>query len=244
MNRPLPGTGISNMLTLYQFECSWEVRNPSPFTLKLETYLRMAGIPFTVQTNVDLRKAPKGKIPFIELDGRFVGDSAFIIDLLNRKHGIHLDKSLSPEEKAISLAFQKLIEEHLYWVGLYSRWFEEDNWRMTREAFFTMIPAWIRPVVTALIRRRVQGYMIGQGMFRHSRDEIYRFGEEDLKALADFLGEKKYFMGSEPTELDASAYGFLANLYWTPCRSPLLDAAHELPSLLKYCERMRERFGK
>ncbi len=36
------------------------------------------------------------------------------------------------------------------------------------------------------------------GIGKHSRDEIVKIGLDDLKALSDFLGEKKFFFGDKP----------------------------------------------
>ena len=60
------------MIKIHQFEPAFGLPNASPFCMKLETYLRMAGIPFALATpNMqDMRKAPKGKMPFIDDKGK------------------------------------------------------------------------------------------------------------------------------------------------------------------------------
>ena len=54
---------------LYQFPSAWGLPNPSPFCMKLEVFLRLAEIPYEIVTWPDPRKAPKGKLPFIEHEG-------------------------------------------------------------------------------------------------------------------------------------------------------------------------------
>ena len=34
---------------------------------------------------------PKGKNPWIELDGKLIGDNELIIELLSKRHGVDLD---------------------------------------------------------------------------------------------------------------------------------------------------------
>jgi hypothetical protein len=54
------------MIKLYQYAPAFGLPNASPFCLKLETWLRMTGLPFQIQP-FDFRqmsKAPKGKMPF------------------------------------------------------------------------------------------------------------------------------------------------------------------------------------
>ncbi len=73
-------------------------------------------------------------------------------------------------------------------------------------------------------------------MGRHTTEEIYRIGKTDISALSNFLADKPFFMGAQPTSLDASVS--LANLLWAPTRSPLTAHAESLPNLAAYCARM------
>ena len=41
--------------------------------MKLETYLRMAGVPFEIAPRASLFKSPKGKMPYILDDGKRIG---------------------------------------------------------------------------------------------------------------------------------------------------------------------------
>lgn len=230
------------MITLYQFPPVWGLPNGSPFCMKVEAYLRMTGLPYQFARGADIRKAPKGKFPVIEDNGKIIPDSSFIVEYLKATYGDPLDGKLTPTERAVALAMRRLMEENLYWCALYSRWGEEENWRITRAAYFGFMPAIIRPLVTGLIRRQALKSLYGHGMGRHTRDEIYHIGKTDITALAVFLTDKPFFMGAQPTSLDATAYAFLANLLWTPIRSPLSDYAATLPNLAAYCERMKARY--
>lgn len=42
------------MIKLYQFAPAWDVPNLSPFCVKVETYLRMAGLPYEVVDAIDM----------------------------------------------------------------------------------------------------------------------------------------------------------------------------------------------
>ena len=81
-----------NELTLFQPPTRpWNTPNLSPFCTKLECYLRMAEIPYKTAA-MQLGKAPKGKIPYVELsDGTRLGDSQLIIE--------HLERALTAEGK-------------------------------------------------------------------------------------------------------------------------------------------------
>lgn len=230
------------MITLHQFAPAFGLPNASPFCMKLETYLRMAGLPYELANDGNVFKAPKGKLPYIEDDGHAVADSSFIIDDLKRRYGDQLDVGLSAGERAVALAFQRLIEENLYWAVVQTRWFDDQAWPKTRAAFFGALPAPARAVVARLARRGMRSEMRGHGMGRHSVAEIHAIGCRDVSAIADFLADKPFMMGAQPRSLDATAYAFLANLLWAPVDSPIVRHARSLPALQAYCERMKQRY--
>lgn len=216
--------------------------NASPFCMKVETYLRMAGLPYECPRGGDLRRAPKGKLPYIEVDGRVLADSTFIIDYLKATYGDTLDAWLTREQKATALAVQRMLEENTYWAVLYSRWFDPDGWRLTRTAFFGRLKPPLKWIVPGIAKRGMRREIHGHGMGRHTREEIYSIGKRDLTALADFLGSKPFFMGSQPSSLDAVAYAFLANVIEAPLESEFKRHAREHANLEAYCERMKARY--
>lgn len=230
------------MIKLYQFKPAYGLPNASPFCMKVETYLRMAELPYECPRGADLRKAPKGKMPYIEDGSVRVADSTFIIDYLKQKYGDALDAHLSMRERALALAIQRLIEENLYWPAVYTRWIEDAGFAKTREVFFGGMPAPLRAIVPHVARRAIRAELHGHGIGRHSREEIYAIGCRDIAALAHLLGDQPFFMGERPTSLDATAYAFLANLLWVPLASPLLDEGKKHANLEAYCQRMKARY--
>ena len=230
------------MIKLLQFAPAFGLPNASPFCMKVETYLRMAALPYELVNGADVMKAPKRKLPLIDDDGTVVADSTLIIEHLKARHGDPLDASLTPIQRAQATAFQRLIEENLYWAVVHTRWVEDAGWALTRPAFFASMPAAIRWLVPTLARRGMRAQMQGQGMGRHSAQEIHAIGCRDITALADFLADKPFMLGDAPTSLDATAYAFLANLLWVPIESPIKRHAQSRPSLEAYCQRMKARY--
>ncbi len=232
------------MIKLYQFEPAFGLPNASPFCMKLETYLRMVQLPFEIVPFCldQLKNAPKGKMPYIEDGGKTLADTTFIIDYLKQNYGDSLDAGLSPAEKATALAFQRLLEENLYWAVVHTRWVDPAGWAQTKAAFFAKLPVPLKWIVPPLARLGLIKEMHGQGMGRHLESEIQAIGKRDITALVDFLGDKPYFMGDEPRSIDATVYAFLANLVWPPVESPLKRHAKSYPQLEAYCQRMRSRY--
>ncbi len=230
------------MIKLYQFPPAFGLPNMSPFCMKVETYLRMAGLAYECPRGADLTKSPKGKMPYIDDNGTVVADSTFIIDYLKATYGDKLDVKLSARERALSLTIQRTFEESLYWAAVYSRWIEDAGFAIVGEAAFARLKFPMRQLVPVIARRIMRKQLHGQGTGRHSRDEIYAMGSRDISALAELLGEQAHFLGDEPTSIDATGYAFLANLLWAPIDSPLRAHAQKLPNLEAYCQRMKVRY--
>lgn len=60
---------------------------------------------------------PKGKTPWITLNGEDVGDSQMIIEKLAAKFGKEFDAHLSQEEKAVAHALRIMVDEYFFWYG-------------------------------------------------------------------------------------------------------------------------------
>jgi glutathione S-transferase len=230
------------MIRLFQFAPAFGLPNASPFCMKLETYLRMASLPYELVNSGDVMKAPKRKLPYIDDGGTIVADTTFIVEYLKGRYGDPLDGGLSAQERAVATAFQRLFEENLYWALVQTRWAEEAGWEKTREAFFGTMPAPLRWLVPRLARRGLLAELRGHGMGRHSAAEIHAIGCRDVTAIADFLADKAFMLGEQPTSLDATAYAFLANLLWAPVDSPIQRHARDRPTLEAYCQRMKARY--
>ncbi|AKF09156.1 Hypothetical protein DB32_006305 [Sandaracinus amylolyticus] len=213
----------------------------SPFCTKLETYLRMAGIPHEVRPP-DMRRAPKGKIPYVEIDGRLIGDSQLVIDELVRRHGDTLDAQLDSKQRAIGHAVRRMLEEGTYFTTLHLRWIDEDGFRVLRPEFGKMFPPALRPLLFPMVRRSVRSALRGQGTGRHTKDEIVSFARRDLDALSAILGESEYLLGDRPSSYDATAYAFCESALGFPHPSGVLEHARSKPNLVAYRARMRERW--
>lgn len=171
-----------------------------------------------------------------------VADSHLIAEYLVAKYGDRLDAGLSAHDRALTTAFERLLEENLYWTAVHTRWTTDDAWAKTRGAFFGTMPAPLRLFVPSLARRGMLREMHGHGMGRHTPDEIHAIGCRDITAVADLLGDQSYMLGAEPHSLDASAYAFLANLLWAPFDSPIQRHAKARTTLEAYCQRMKARY--
>lgn len=224
-------------LVVYGSRPAWGTPDFSPFVIKLETWLRLAGLPYERRSGNPFR-APKGKIPYVEFDGRQLGDSQLIIEALTRRHGVTLDDGLSPAERATGHAVRRMLEEGLYFCTLRLRWLEEDGWVHQYAAFKVMVPAVVAPLVLPMIRASVRRQAAAQGSARHSREELVGMAVADLKAVETLLGERPYLLGDRPRGVDATLYAFLLAIQAHPGQTAVHQAARSA-AFLAYTDRIR-----
>lgn len=239
-------SGEGRRIRLSKFGEAWGIADGSPFCLKLESFMREAEIPFDVEPfnfRRSFRRAPKGKLPFIEdTDGTLIGDSSLIIALLSQRHGIDLDAPLTPQQAATAHACRRMLDEHLYWVMVYSRWLDEAGWPVIRQALFSRMPVLLQPIAAAVARRGVSKALHAHGIGRHSRATIYALGQQDVEALSRLLGDDRYFFAADrPTLLDLWAHAFIAEIIAPPIPSPLQSATIALGNLVAHCQRLQTR---
>ena len=229
------------MITAYTFGPLADLPDASPFVTKAEILLKLAGLPYRTQT-ANVRRAPKGKLPYIEDDGENVADSTFIRWHLERKHGIDFDRGLSAEQRAVAWALEKMVEDQLYWFFVDARWLDDRNFEKGPATFFKGLPAPMRFFVTTMIRRNIRKALNAQGTGRHAPAERVALAARSIEALADYLGGKPFFMGAEPTGVDATMFAFIAGALSPVFEGPLQAAAARPENLKRYVGRMTARF--
>lgn len=236
------------MITVYGYVPAWDLPDISPYVTKLVNYMTFAGLEFTWQAQnlatLD-DDSPFGKLPYIvDEDGTKVGDSNRIIEYLKDKYGDPLDGDQSPEEAAQALAFNRLIEESLYWSGVIQpRWRYPDQF----EIYIPYIVAGaevgpeLREALMAF-RDRIVAEFDGQGMGRRPDDEVFAFLKADVDALSTFLGDKPYFMGDKLRSIDASVYSTLRHITDVPWDWPGRPYTQGKANLVEYTARLRDEF--
>ena len=239
----------------------------SPASVKLSTYLRLAGISHTVH-EAKFEDAPKSKVPYIKQGSQFFGDSQLIIRYIENTYDVSrsalaaakeytLAKGFVPfacltkEQQAQSDMIRLLCESDLYWVAVSMRWAgelgvakSEEAWHTTAQKYFGAIPSLIRWILVPMIRVNLLRDAWGQGYFRHSPNDQVFLAKRGLAALSVQLGNKDYFLGKFPSECDCAVFGILnsgliADSTWTinEIQQFIMD---ECPNLVDYERRLRQ----
>jgi len=228
-------------LKLHQPGPSPNVPSSLPSCLAMETYLRMNKIPYeNVYVTNTKYSTNKVKMPFIEYQGDKVQDAKFCIQYINKKFEVDPDKSLTAEQKAICHAFQVMADENTYWCLAYYRWV--DNFQDTKKYYNNLSPI-VKNVKPKMDQSKCIKCMEGHGIGKHTKEEIYSIAEFDLRSINSLLGDKEFFMGSEPTTIDCTMFGLLANFVYDAQGSPQEKLMREeLKPLVDFCDRMKLDF--
>jgi glutathione S-transferase len=229
------------MITLYTFGPYFGLPDPSPFVMKAEMLLKISGLPYQTNTK-GFPKAPKGKLPYIEDGGALIADSTHIRLHLEQKHGIDFDKGLSPRDRGIAWATDKMLEDHFYWHLIYWRWMNDSNFDRGPRGFFKRAPALIRPLVVRSVLKRVRRNLYAQGLGRHTESENSATAGRAIESLAQILGDNPYFMGPTPCGVDATVFAFVAGTLCKTFDSPLRAKLEGMNNLVAYSERMMAEY--
>jgi len=235
-------TNESPKIALYQPPPTLGVPNPSPFCLKVETWLKMAEIPYRVEICNNPSKGPKGQVPFANIHGELVGDSEIIIDRLVARFGAGPDVGLTRDQEAQSRLVTAALDDRFQWTIVYSRILDRRFTRQVRDAFMAGYPAPAKAMLWSLVRRSIRKRIWGQGLGRHSEEEIYDFAKKIIDALAGLLDEKSFFLGDRPRRIDAACYAFLASAYHCTLDTPQKAMVANHQNLTRYADRMRDRY--
>lgn len=239
-----------DVVYLYQFTRTPLLPSISPYCLKVETWLRLAGLKYeNVDHKIKLR-SKKGQLPFVEVNGKEIADSTLIIKELSQQFDKDLDAGLTQDQKNLAHATISMVENHLVWVLAW--WRSKFPDQMIKAYQVNLQHALGSRIPNALLNfffkfhygRKGSKKVKAQGIGVHTPQEIEEFGKQDLKVLSDLLADKPFFFGDEPTTLDCVAFSVLAQIYYISdeVKYALKDYFTEsCPNLVGHVSRIKER---
>lgn len=250
-SRPITKQFIKDKIYLYQFPRALVLPSLSPYSIKLETWFRMANLDYV---NVDMPseiytlRSKEGTLPFVELDGVEYDDSDFIIrDMTRIKDKQSMTAHLDASELGILRAVDKLVENSAFLAYGYFRYTQHfDTLFGPKVCDFSRLPAFqrlmfqlSRPFMKMGISKAFKAMPIG----KHPENEIVNLGTADLRALSDILGDSPYFCGQKPTSTDACVFSLVASMLYVPIDLELVTyLKNECKNLVDHCERVKAEF--
>ncbi len=218
---------MTETIRIHTFAPANGLPTTGPLSLKLMMALRMAGLPYELVVDPDVRNSPKRKVPWIELGETKIADTALILQWLAKNQDFDLERGLSPRERAQGLALRVLLEEH---------------WHQVFEIELILDPEGVGAHMGAAIQEHFRRHLFERGMLRHTRDEITAFGKADLDALAAWLEGRQWAISDEPTLTDCTVFGLLATSIYSTIPTPCMSYARTLTPIVALVERARARF--
>lgn len=225
------------MITLYGIGEGFGLPEISPYVMKTEVQLRMAGLPYEKRRG-DREGSPKGQLPYIDVDGVRVADSTFIRGYLERTFDVDFDEGLTAEQRATAWAVERMMENHFGWVTGAERWLIPENFAKGPAHFFDGAPDGVREAVQAQVRANIHAVGIG----RHAHVEQVALGVRSLAAVAALLGDKPFLFGRRPCGADATVFALLAAALTPFFSGELRRRAEGFGTLVAYVDRLMARF--
>ena len=236
------------MITLYQYLPAWSVPCISPYVTKVAYYMTMSGLKFDTKpqdlTRLD-RDTPAGKLRALSTPTgrrqRLDAHHPVPARQVRRRSRRRGERTRAGE----MMAFNRMIDDHTYWVAVIQpRWRETENWEKYLRiiAGTNDVPAGLRAFADDFRFRILNEFMNG-GWGRLPADVIYRRARTDVDALADFLGDKQFFMGEKPRWVDAPVLSILRHIIDAPFAFDTKDYAASKKNLVAYMGRMNVRYG-
>jgi glutathione S-transferase len=124
----------------------------------------------------------------------------------------------------------------------FSRWRDERFWPSFRDALLAAHSD-VRASDLEAAREYNRLRYHYQGIGRYEPEQIYARGIDDLRVVADLLGDTGYVFGPAPAAVDAAIYGFVANIYFYEIDTPLKQYVLSRPALVRHCEAIHRRIG-
>jgi glutathione S-transferase len=208
----------------------------SPFCMKVRAILDYKRLEYRTVNPLAargrLRRQGTGKVPAVEIDGRFVTDSTEIAYALDERFP---DPPLQPEgrrERGLCHAIEDWADESLYFLGLYYRWFEEEGRKPVAGVFGSSLKG---RLAYLYYRRLILGQLRGQGTLRKSPEHVAADLERNLDAAEGLLTPGPYVLGTQPYLCDFALWGQLNYLNRTPVGR---EAIGKRPAIVEFVTRL------
>ncbi|ULT92105.1 hypothetical protein L3Y34_009669 [Caenorhabditis briggsae] len=221
---------------LYQYGRLKNCPSLSPFCMKIEILCRIHKIPYEIVECTTMRSR-NGLLPFIELNGEHIADSALIEMRLKSHFKI---PSLPAELETQSVLLSKFADHHLFFLLI--------RFKTAVDAFYeTLLNGFGSPKYLNFIFVPILKAIVGKAVYNKCAGAI---GDFELKELDEFLHKDleiiqntmkgKFLFGDKITAADATVFSQLATVYY-PFHNHNCDVINkDFPKILEYMERVRK----
>lgn len=233
-------------VTVFGYGPAWGYPDLSPFVTKVLYYLKAQKFPFR-SVVASPRDAPRGKLPFIEVNRQQFSDSQTILRHLESIHPEPMDRWITVEHRAVARPLQSMLEEHLYFITLCGRWQHEQGFRVLKPVLLNYlqrvgVPTVLSPLAAGLIRGAMIRQVKAQGAGRSTPSEHRDCASEIFSALDKTLGDQLFMLGDRPCTLDCTVGAFTTLGLIEAFDHGVAQAFREYPRLMAYARRSHGEF--
>lgn len=227
------------MLVLHQYYIS-------PFCEKIRRQLHWKGVEYSVQEYALAARgpvaklSPAGKLPCLEHDGKFIGDSTDIAHYIEKHFP---QKSMLPEDKSLcgmTHILEDWADESLYFYEMYCRFYMRDNGKRNFPRMLHHDKPLVQKILPYLIHRALGKLLHMQGLARKTEEHVLRDLQRHIGAVDGLLEQSKWLVGSSISLADVGVY---------PMVGAVADGVEGLacikkyPKVLEWMERVEEATG-
>jgi glutathione S-transferase len=224
-----------------------ELADVSPFVTKLESYLRLAELPYAKRPG-DPRTAPRNKLPYIVHAGRSITDSQGVIEYLREQSIADLDAWLDADQRAELCMLRSMLELDFYFVIVYFRWQNDAGWAGYRAVIGDVMrksgaPAFLLPLILRHVRNSAVAQCVAQGAGKRELEENLAHAREIFMTLDCFVArhEGPWWFGAKPSSADAIVHAFVGHAIVPRMGLPVETLADDHPGLRAWFEHVHAR---
>jgi len=207
----------------------------SPFSLKLETFLRVANIPYEVKYTAQphLKNSP-----WLTVGDHDIVDAHECITFLSNTFEIDLERTAKPSRLTASRLVGIQLDNHIYWGIALWRWVYDKG--ASLKDIQPLSPQALS--VIASVSESVRKAAWYHGLGRLPYEKVLEIITTDLADLSAALGRHSFFLGERPGEIDCNAFAMLSQMNWNMPGSPFEAELKKYENLVNFVFRVRDTF--
>jgi len=190
----------------------------SPFCLKAHRTLRAAGLPYerrhAGRPSDAARYNPTKQVPVLLVSGEPVADSTNIVQRIESIAG-PIGGSRDARTTAEAWLWEELADTGLNGFLVASRWADDRNWPLVREAYFGAAPWFVRALIAPRIRAHVMKTLVARDVWRAGADACWTRFLTLLDRLDERAPRSGFWLDERVSVADVALFGQLRSLKTT-----------------------------
>jgi glutathione S-transferase len=187
----------------------------SPFVEKVARTLEWKGVPFTIvsprlPTDFKRWNPQTGKMPVLDVDGERTFDSTVILRRIDAMQPTPPLFAADPATAARQRFLEDWSDEALYWYAMGLRWSAVNATASAGQVMADVgVPALLRPMLRAVLRRQIGRQATAQGLQRLPLDLLVGELAQRFDELEVWLQGRPFFFADQPSAADLAVFGQL-----------------------------------